>query len=41
MLTVSGNTVFNAENQPASSFWGTPPPAIVYAVPELIWGMSA
>jgi hypothetical protein len=26
--------------QPACGFWGTLPYAIVYAVPEFIWGMS-
>jgi len=27
--------------QPACGFRETPPPAIVYAVPKFIWGMSA
>ena len=29
-----------ALQQPACGFRGTPPSAIVYAVPEFIWGMS-
>ena len=46
---ISGsNVVWDAEDdgnaastaQPACGFRGTPPSAIVYAVPEFIWGMS-
>jgi hypothetical protein len=40
-VTVGMTKTPGALRKPAGAFRGTPPSAIVYAVPEFIWGMSA